>query len=98
MSLHVADSLPDLDFFGPAFASDPHAALRECRETSWAARSARGIEVLTYARCAAILSDDRFERGAAKMLDVLGEGAMASMAGPGRNLLTAEGADHPALR
>jgi cytochrome P450 len=92
------DALPAFDLFGPGFAADPHAVLREARAVSWAARSVRGIEVLSYDACERILGDARFVHGAPKMMEFMGEGAMQELSGPGRTLLASEGSEHVALR
>jgi cytochrome P450 len=94
----AATTLPDLDIFGPEFTADPHPILRALREQGWAARSLRGIEVLTYAKCEAILADERFADGTKYMMEFLGEGVMDTLVGPGRTLTTTEGAEHTALR
>jgi cytochrome P450 len=92
------DALPSFDLFGPDFAADPHAVLRAARSVSWAARSMRGIEVLSYERCESILTDERFVHGAPKMLEFMGERAMQELSGPGRTLLASEGSEHAELR
>ena len=92
------DELPELDLFSPEYEADPHPILRGLRERSWAARSMRGIEVLTYAKCEAILADERFHDGTKYMMSFLGEGVMDTLIGPGRTLTTSEGSDHTVLR
>lgn len=98
MTTIPTDELPELDLFGPEYAADPHPLLRALRERGWAARSMRGIEVLTYAKCEAMLVDERFEDGTKKMMEFLGEGAMETLLGPGRTLTTSEGREHTTLR
>src|SRR5687767_11087873 len=94
----TVEELPELDFFGAAYAADPYPVLRAAREQHWAARSLRGVEVLTYAKCEDILTDERFHDGASKMMDYLGEDAVRNMGGEGRTLTMTEGAEHAALR
>ena len=48
--------LPELDLFGPEYATDPAGSLRHLRSEGGLARSVRGIEVLTYERAKQLLA------------------------------------------
>ena len=46
--MRTIDELPEIDPFSPEHLADPLASFERARESSWAARSMRGVEVLTY--------------------------------------------------
>ena len=93
----IAD-LPELDLFSPAFTTDPHGVLRAAREQHWAARSPRGVELLSYDACEKALLDERFQPGATKLIEFMGPDAAQVLIGEGRTLLGSDGPDHAALR
>jgi cytochrome P450 len=81
--------LPYLDVHDEAFLSDPFAVLSDVRAHSALARSARGVEVLTYDLVASLLNDRRLDvvtweyfaqKGAPEiMLDYLEKGLLSNM-------------------
>jgi cytochrome P450 len=92
------DDLPELDILDAEFAADPYAAYAHARANGWAARSIRGVEILTYDACEAALLDTRFQPAGARLLSYLGDDVSAALVGSGRTLLGSEGADHRAVR
>ncbi len=57
------DHLPELDPFSPESQRDPIAAIDATREQTPLARSARGLEVLTYEACVEIYNNEDFMAG-----------------------------------
>jgi cytochrome P450 len=83
--------LPELDLFGAEYAADPAGAVRRLRSERGLARSARGIEVLTYERAkellahsdvAATMRDYYISEGATPLvLDYIDNGLLAWVEG-----------------
>ena len=64
--------LPFLDVLGEAFAADAARAIDAVRPGTRFARSRRGVEVLTYADCAELVSDARFDSQDASVYERMG--------------------------
>jgi cytochrome P450 len=95
--MQTLDDLPFLDIKGAAYAADPDAVLARLRDRHWIARSARGLEVLSYDKCEQVLSDPNWVPGIGEILAAKG-GVEISTRLRGLNLLTSEGDDHTRLR
>jgi cytochrome P450 len=96
MSL-VFDQLPELDLASPAYQQDPLSVVTRLRERAPLARSARGVEVLTYEGCAAVYNDLEMVTA----IPIIGESMgldLGKIQGRGRSLTTSEGEEHSALR
>src|SRR5258706_12340944 len=93
--MNTAD-LPELDI-DTLTADDAVSVLSLARDRSLAARSIRGIELLSYDACAAVLLHDDFGPAIRQIMQMMGIDT-TSLSGPGRNLLLSEGDDHVELR
>lgn len=90
--------LPEINPMDPAFAATRLASLEQARsEHGWAARSFRGLEVLSYEGCSQAYRNESLVTGIPVILQFMGID-IQQMAGPGRNLTESEGSDHDALR
>lgn len=89
--------LPEIDPFSPEFLEDPIGAFEAARERSWAMRSVRGLEVLSYDGVVGSYVGEAFVAGVPRMIEMMGLD-IDRIAGPGDSLLTSEGADHKRLR
>jgi cytochrome P450 len=91
--------LPFVDLFGPDYQESPEAVLAPARDAAGIARSARGVEYLTYANATELLKADGFGPGRQRQL-------ISSGAGPGtplyetltRTLVHYEGEPHDVQR
>lgn len=64
--------LPFIDLFDGAYTVDPDPFLARFRDNGGVARSARGIEVLTYDAVTEILRSEGFEQGRARVFQSMG--------------------------
>ncbi len=94
----LVEDLPELDLLGAGFAADPYRSYTDARSGGWAARSMRGLEILTYDACEAMFLDARFRPAGSRLLSYLGDDVSTALVGTGRTLLGSEGADHLAVR
>jgi len=96
--VRALQDLPEINPMDPAFAARRLASLEEARaEHGWAARSFRGLEVLTYEGCSQAYRNEALVTGVPLILQMIGVN-IQEMAGPGRSLTESEDADHSALR
>ncbi len=91
------DQLPEIDPFSPAYQADPLAAIERARERAPLARSARGLEVLTYDGCAEVYANEHYESATPLIAEAMGLD-FSVLKGPGRTLTNSEGEDHITLR
>jgi cytochrome P450 len=91
------DELPELDLLSEEFLADPIATLGKARENSWAARTHRGVEVLSYEGVTAVLRSNDFHTGIPKMMEAMGIDPK-EMAGPGNTMTLSEDDQHSRLR
>lgn len=91
------EELPEFDPFSAEHVTDPLASFDAARQRSWAARSMRGLEILSYAGCNASYTNASVGPGVKTLLDAMGLDAQA-MAGPGRTLTFSDGEQHGLLR
>jgi cytochrome P450 len=64
--------LPELDVFSDAFSRDPHAALTAALARGPLARSARGLEALSYGACQDVYRDPNLGVGQREAFDACG--------------------------
>ncbi len=91
------DELPELDLLGDSFLTDPAGALRDARGRHWAARTHRGVEILSYDGATEVMRSPDFQTGIPKMMEAMGIDP-TEMAGPGNTMTLSEGEQHTRLR
>lgn len=91
------DLLPEIDPFSPDYQRDPIAAIEDVRARAPLARSARGLEVLTYEGCAEVYADENYVSATPLLAASMGLD-FSSITGSGRTLTNSEGGEHAMLR
>jgi cytochrome P450 len=91
------DELPELDLLGERFLDDPIVALRDARRHHWAARTHRGVEILSYEGATEVMRNTDFHTGIPKMMEAMGIDPR-EMAGPGNTMTLSEDEQHRRLR
>jgi cytochrome P450 len=66
------DQLPTIDVFGPAFGDDPDSIVIPALDRGAFARSERGLEVLRYKECVALLRDQRLAANHMRTVEAMG--------------------------